>query len=51
MDVCVGVEERGVVIKAVPADAPLEARPAWYFSRRHDLEDASLIQDQRKGQI
>ncbi|KAF8760851.1 ligase [Rhizoctonia solani] len=41
MDVCVGVEERGVVIKAVPADAPLEARPAWYFSRRHDLEDAS----------
>ncbi|CAE6466791.1 unnamed protein product [Rhizoctonia solani] len=41
MDICVGVEQRGVVIKAIPADAPLEARPGWYFSRRHDLEDAS----------
>ncbi|KAG8761885.1 hypothetical protein FRC11_012537 [Ceratobasidium sp. 423] len=41
VDVCVGVEERRIVIKIVPADAPLEARPAWYFSRQHDLEDAS----------
>ncbi|CAE7185181.1 unnamed protein product [Rhizoctonia solani] len=41
VDICVGVEGRGLVIKAVPVDAPLESRPAWYFSRRHDLEDAS----------
>ncbi|CAE6424939.1 unnamed protein product [Rhizoctonia solani] len=41
MDICVGVEERGIVIKTVPVGAPLEARPAWYFSRRHDLEDTS----------
>ncbi|KAH7344965.1 hypothetical protein B0J17DRAFT_23229 [Rhizoctonia solani] len=41
VDICVGVEQRWIVIKTIPVDAPLEARPAWYFSRRHDLEDAS----------
>ncbi|CAE6521409.1 unnamed protein product [Rhizoctonia solani] len=34
VDVCVGIEERRLVIKVVPADAPLETRPAWYFSRQ-----------------
>ncbi|KAJ1311409.1 hypothetical protein OPQ81_009899 [Rhizoctonia solani] len=29
VDICVGVEDRDVVIKAIPIDAPLAARPAW----------------------
>ncbi|CAE6469933.1 unnamed protein product [Rhizoctonia solani] len=41
VDICVGVQGRELVIKTVPVDAPLESRPTWYFSRRHDLETTS----------